>query len=260
MAARAIWKGVLRLRDVRVPVKLYSALEERSVSFRLLERERLAPISQVLVRQDDDDGDEVPYDATKKAFVSDEDELVVLERDELARLEPEPSRDVDLLAFVPPQAIDLRLYDRPYYLGPDGDEGRYRALAASLLRSGREGIARWTMRKKRYVGALRLREGYPMLVTLRHPEEVVPLERVERPTGKPLDDRQLDMARQLLAMLEAPFEPGDFRDEYRERVLELVARKRAGKGAPKVKARRPRPAADLTQALEASLRAGGGRA
>jgi DNA end-binding protein Ku len=258
MPARAIWKGVLRLRDAKVPVKLYSALEDRSVRFRLLERERLAPVTQTQVRPDDDEP--VPHEATKKAFVTEDDELVVLERDELERLEPEPSRDIELLAFVPRDAVDLRLYARPYYLGPDGDETRYRALAAALERSGREGIAQWTMRKKAYVGALRLHTGYPMLVTLRPPDEIVPLDRVERPTGKPLDERQLGMARQLLAMLEAPFEPDAYRDEYRDRVLELVERKRAGKSAPAAKPRRPRRAADLSEALEASLRAGGRRA
>jgi DNA end-binding protein Ku len=99
-----------------------------------------------------------------------------------------------------------------------------------------------------------------MLVTLRHEEELVPVEQVERPKGKPLDDRQLDMARQLIGMLAAPFEPEAYRDEYRDRVLQLVESKRAGE-APKPRApRRKRRAPDLERALQDSLRAGGRRA
>jgi DNA end-binding protein Ku len=258
MAARAMWKGVVRLEEARVPVKLYSAVQDRSVRFRLLARASTSPIVQSLVNPET--GAVVPYEETRRAYVTDDDELVVLDPDELAALEPESSRDIDVLQFVPSEAIDHRLYDRPYYLGPDGDGGRYAALAAALERTGREGVARWTMRKKSYVGALRLYRGFPMLVTLRRAEEVVPVEQVERPAGKALDDRQLDMARKLLGMLEAPFEPEAYRDEYRDRVMKLIESKRAGeepeRRAPRAK-RRPR---DLDRALEASLRSAGGRA
>ena len=258
MAARAMWKGVVRFEGVRVGVKLYSAVQDRSVRFRLLERATHEPVVQRLVDPETDEV--VPYEATQRGFVTDDDQLVVLRPDELASLEPAESRDIEVVQFVPEAAIDHRWYDRPYYLGPDGDPEAYAALAHALERTRREGVARWTMRKKAYVGALRLYRRYPMLVTLRHEEEVVPVEQVERPTGKPLDDRQLDMARQLIAMLEAPFEPEAYRDEYRDRVLQLIERKRAGE-KPKPPAPRPkRRAPDLERALQASLKAGGRRA
>jgi DNA end-binding protein Ku len=258
MSARAIWKGVLHLGKERVPVKLYSAVEDRSVRFRLLERASLEPVVQSLVNPETDEV--VPFDAARRGFVTEDDELVVLEPDELAELEPEPSRDIEVLQFLPPEAIDHRWYDRPYYLGPDGDAEGYQALAAALERSGREGVARWVMRKQAYVGALRLHRGYPMLVTLRHEEAVLSIGASLRPQGKPLDERQLDMARKLLAMLEAPFEPTSYRDEYRERVLDLIEQKRAGHEPPAPPKRRKRRSRDLDQALEASLRAGGRRA
>ena len=226
MAARAMWKGVVRMGDVATPVKVYAAVEDRSVRFRLLERRTQTPVSQKLV--DPVAGKVVAYEDTRRGFVTDDDELVLLEPDELEALEPEASRDIDVVQFVPPEAIDHRWYVRPYYLGPDGDLPRYTALAAALAAVAREGVAHWTMRNKAYVGALRLHRSYPVLVTLRTVDEVVPVEQVERPVWKPLDDRQLKMARQLLEMLEAPFEPDAYRDAYRERVEELIEAKRDG--------------------------------
>jgi DNA end-binding protein Ku len=258
MAARAIWKGVVLFEEVRAPVKLYSAVQDRNVRFKLLERTSKAPIAQQLVHPETDAV--VPYEATRRGFVTDEDEIVVLDPDELAALEPPPSRDIEVRQFVPHEAIDHRWYDRPYYLGPDGDLAVYSALARALEETGLEGVARWTMRKKAYLGSLRVYRGYPVLVTLRNVEEVVPLEQVERPPEKPLDDRQLGMARQLLGMLEAPFEAESYRDEYRERVLALIETKRQGEAPPAPKTRKRRRVHDLDRALERSLQAGGPRA
>ena len=258
MAARAMWKGVVRIGDVATPVKLYSAVQDRSVRFRLLERRSLTPVSQKLV--DPGSGKVVAYEDTRRGFVTDDDELVLLDPDELDALEPEASRDIEVVQFVPPATIDHRWYVRPYYLGPDGDLPRYVGLAAALAAVAREGVAHWTMRNKAYVGALRLHRGYPVLVTLRSVEEVVPVEQVERPAWKALDDRQLKMARQLLEMLAAPFEPDAYRDDYRERVEELIEAKRDGERPKPPKKRTKRPVRDLDQALERSLGAGGGRA
>ncbi len=258
MAARAMWKGVVRLGRAGVPVKLYAAVQDRAVRFRLLERATGQPVVQSLVNPES--GEVVPYDATRRGFVTD-DEMVLLEPEDLARLEPEPSRDITVEQFVPPAVLDHRWYVRPYYLGPDGDSARYAGLVEALDREGLEGVAHWTMRKKAYVGALRLYRGHPMLITLRPTEEVVPIEQIERPQGKPLDDRQLDMARQLVAMLEAPFEPEAYRDEYRERITQLIEDKRKGEEPERRPAqRRKRPAPDLERALRESLRAGGRRA
>lgn len=258
MAARAMWKGVVRFGDVRVPVKLYAAVEDTSIHFRLLHAADHAPVKQVLVNPQTDAV--VPFQETRRAFVTDDRDLVVLHEDELAALEPEPSRDIEILQFLPPQAIDHRWYLRPYYLGPDeGGNRAYFALVDALERTGREGLARWVMRKKAYVGALRLHGGYPMLVALRHAEEVVAVKDLELPSGRPPDERELAMARQLIDMLAADFVPADYHDEYRARVRELVETKARGDKVRALPKRRARPAEDLTRALEASLKQAGKR-
>jgi DNA end-binding protein Ku len=256
MAARAMWKGVIRFGDARVPVKLYSALEDRGVHFRLLHETDGVPVRQEMVNPETDEA--VPYSEARRGFVTDEGDLVMLEPDELDALEPEPSRDIEVVSFLPPEAIDHRWYLRPYYLGPDGPPEPYFALVTALERSGREGLARWTMRNKEYAGALRLHaddqgRNYPMLISLRNEEQVVPVDALEAPGGPKLDEKELSMARQLMGMLEASFQPQEYHDEYRARVLELIEAKARGEKVRTKRARKAPRYEDLSGALRASL-------
>lgn len=250
--ARAMWKGVIRFGDARVPVKLYSAVQDRSVHFRLLHSKDRSPVRQAMVNPETDAI--VPYAETRRGYVTDEGSLVVLDKEELEELAPEQSRDIEVIHFMPPEVIDHRWYSRPYYLGPDGAEKDYFALIEALEHTGKEGLARWVMRKKAYVGALRLHQGYPMLMSLRHEEEVVSVDALEPPKGKKLDAKELDMAQQLIGMLEAPFEPEEYHDEYRARVMEMIEAKRRGESVKVTPIRRPKPSDDLSKALEASLK------
>lgn len=252
MAARAMWKAVLRMGDVRVPVKLYSALQDRDVHFRLLHKKDHAPVRQQLVNSLTDEV--VPTEAVRRGYFTPEGDLVMFAPPELEALEPEPSRDITLLNFLPPNAIDHRWYRRSYYLGPDEDNEKYAAFIQALSQTKREGLARWVMRKKPYVGALRLHDGYPMLIALRHAEEVVSLESLDMPEGKDLDERELSMAHQLIGMLAADFRPEDYADHYRLRLLKLIKTKAAGGKVATLPSREQAPATDdLSRALEASL-------
>src|SRR5215213_4641239 len=223
MAARAIWKGVMKIGTLKVPVKLYSAVQDRKVHFRLLHKTDHEPVKQRLISADT--GDEVEYQAVRKAFPITRGRMIMLESEELEKLEPEDSRDIEITRFVDPSEIDQRWYDRAYYLGPDGDQKSYFAAAAALERKGKEGVARWVMRDKEYVGALHAEDGYLVLITLRHADEIVASEALKPPGGRELAQRELDMADQLLSALSGTFEPSQFRDEYRARVMELVEAK-----------------------------------
>ena len=253
MAARAMWKAVVRVAELRVPVKLYAAIEDRSIHFRLLHAKDRAPVKQGLVNPETDEV--VEYSAARRAWATGEGDLVMLKDEELAQVEPQASRDIRVVQFLPPQAIDHRWYLRPYYLGPDeGGAAPYLALAGALARSGREGLAHWVMRKHAYVGALRLHAGYPMLIALRHTEDVVSIEDLEAPAGAALDKKELGMAQQLMSMLADDFDPAAYRDEYRERVEQMIATKRSGDKVRRLRPARPRASEDLTRALQASLK------
>jgi DNA end-binding protein Ku len=245
-----MWKGVIELGDARIPVKLYSAVKDRNVHFRLLHEKDLAPVRQQLVNAETDDI--VPYAEARRGLVTDDKELVILTKEEIAELEPEASRSVEISSFLPLGTIDHRWYDRPYYLGPDGNARAYAALVAALERTKKEGLAHWVMRKQTYAGALRLRGAHAVLITLR-PAEQVAAAAVEAPTTRVASKGELDMARQLVSMLEGEFDPQDYRDEYRARVMQLIERKTSGKTVRFQKPAPKRRQRDLTAALRASL-------
>lgn len=251
MAARAIWKGVIRFEGVGVPVKLYSAVEDRRVHFRLLHEEDLVPVKQRMVNPDT--GDAVEYSQALRAYETDDGALVVLEEDELESLEPEGSRDIELTRFVSAGSIDHPWYDRPYYLGPDGDVEGYFALAAALRRSGRTGVVHWVMRKKEYRGALRATGEHLMLVTLHAEEEVVPVSALDAPSGRDLEEQELGMAHQLVDALTEEFDFAAYENEHRLRVMELIEAKGAGEVVEFRKPKRRDVEPDLSSALQASL-------
>lgn len=253
MAARAIWKGRIRFGGVDVPVKLYSAVQDRSIHFRLLDAERNEPISQKMVNPAT--GDVVPSEEIRRAFETEDGDLLVLEEEELEGLEPEPSREIEVVSFAPAGAVTHQWFERPYYLGPDGSPEEYFTLAEALRRKERIGIARWVMRKKDYIGALGVEGDYLILITLRSAGEVVPASALRPPAGRALEKREVAMAKQLIDAMADEFDIAAFRDEYRDRVLELVEAKAEGKIVKFPTAPRKRPEKSLTEVLERSLAA-----
>jgi len=226
MTARAIWKGELKLNSTKVPVKLYSAVKDQTVRFHILDQKSKTRVKQHMVEAES--GKEVMTEEIQKGFEIEPGTFVILEKEELEKLEPEESREIELTQFVPPEEIPPEYYDRPYYLGPDGDQTGYFALAEALKNKEREGVARWVMRKKPYVGALRAEADHLVLFTLRNAEEVLSAKDLPHPAGRAPDKKELTMAKQLIEMLKGEFDPKDYKDEYRERVMEFVEKKSKG--------------------------------
>ena len=253
MAARAIWKGELKLGTARIPVKLYSAVIDRTVHFHILDEKHLMRVKQHMVSPDS--GDEVATEEIQKGYEIEPGRFVVVTNEELEQLEPKPSREIEIAEFVPPEAISQQWYERPYYLAPDGDEKAYFALVEALKNRNREGIAHWVMRKKHYVGALRAEGDYLVLVTLRNAEEVISARDLPKPAGRAPTQKELNMAKQLIGMLEDEFNAADYKDEYRERVMEFIEKKAKGK-APRLRAvKTRRKPSSLDSVLEKSLQA-----
>lgn len=253
MAARAIWKGVVTIGSVKVPVKLYSAVEDRGVHFRLLHAPDKQPVMQRMVNPET--GTVVESGEVHKAF-QDDDVLVMLEDEELESLEPTPSRDIEITRFVPSEAVGPEWYERPYYLGPDDSTKQYFALAEALKAEDKHGIARWVMRKKEYVGALVPAGDYLMLMTLRHAEEVVPASSLPEIPGREPDAKERKLAEQLISALEDEFDPAAYQDEYRERVMEYIEARAKGKivKLKKPRAKQVKEPESLASVLEASLK------
>ena len=130
MAARAMWKGVIAAGEQRVPVKLYSAVEDRNIHFRLLHDKDRMPLRQQMINPVTER--RVPYEDVHKGYEIERGRYVMFAREELDALEPPPARDIEVLNFVAPEAISHLWYLRPYWLGPDGSEARYFALVEAL--------------------------------------------------------------------------------------------------------------------------------
>ncbi len=251
MTARAIWKGKLLIGEQPVPVKLYSAVQDRNIRFRLLHARDLAPVEQKIVRKTD--GREVPKDERRKAYPVGDDTAVIIQPGEFEKIEPETSREISLCRFVPVKAISDQWYERPYYLGPDEDDDLYFALAAALERKAAAGVARWVMRRKRYVGVLRAAHGYLTMITLRRAEQVLSVA-VGPPASRP-DAKELKLAAQLVDSVAGDFDPGLWQDEYRERVRELIEAKRRGEPVKMRAPGRKRGGGDLSEQLRRSIAA-----
>jgi len=252
MTARAIWKGMIRFGMISVPVKFFSAVEDRKVHFRLLHSNDHAPIKQRMVNPRT--GKPVPYEEILRGYLGNG-EIVVLEDQELEAIKPEQSREIEIARFVEPGLIRHQWYDRPYYLGPDGISESYFALAKALESTNKEGFARWTMRKKAYIGALRVESGLLMMITLRHAREVIDASQLPRPKTRSLEQQEIRMAEQLVRALEGDFDPESFKDQYRIRVMDLIETKARG-GKPEFKKPKKRKAevVSLTDMLKRSVR------
>ncbi len=253
-SARAMWKGVLTVGRTKVPVKMYAAVKDHGVHFRLLHKTDKQPLKQHMVHPETDEV--VEHADVKKGYVDEGGIVVMLAEEELDALKPEPSRDIEITRFVPINAVSHGWYDRPYWLAPDTNgKSAYFALAEALASEEREGIAKWVMRGKEYVGALVAEDGYLMLISLRHAGEVVESKDLPRPAGRALDRKEVALAEQLVSALEGEWQPEEFADEYTDRLLDFIKKKARGR-APKVRKLRPKKEStrDLAAILQASLK------
>jgi DNA end-binding protein Ku len=251
--ARAIWKGHLQLAKQELAVKLYSAIEDRTVRFHLLHAKDHAPVEQHIVRKDT--GKDVGKEDMRKAFALDRGTAVILEPEELQQLVPPESRDIEITRFVAPAVLGDQWYDRPYYLGPDADDGDYFALAEALHRKNVVGIARWVMRKKRYVGALTSTNGYLMLSTLRRADQVLSFSGIEPAKAQEPAASELKLAHQLVSSIETDFDPSLWQNEYRERLHKLIEAKARGEKLQPVRRKKKASSASLAESLRASIAA-----
>lgn len=260
MPARAMYKAELSLGDVVIPVKLYSAVEDRGVHFRLLHQEDGVPLQQRMT--DPQSGEVVALDRALRGYATESGEYVVLTSQDQERLQPKPTRTMEVVRIIPAERLGHQWYVRPYYLGPDGTPDDYFALVEALASEAGnpgqsvEAIVRWVMRKKEYIGALRAHRGYLLLLTLRHTGEVIEAKQLPVPEGRDLDPKEQRMAAQLVEMLAGPFEPDAFKDEYRQRLEGFIAEKAAG-GAidvSHVPRREVKAAPSLAEVLEASVK------
>lgn len=258
--ARAIWTGSISFGLLNVPVKLYSAVSSRAISFRELREEDGSRIRHRRVAEED--GEEVPYEGIVKGYEIAPEQYVILSRSELEELAPKRTKAIQIEDFVDLDEIDPIYFDRPYYLGPQlGAERAYALLVQAMAAQRKVAIARFVMRNKESLAAIRATGEVLTLATMRFADEVVPPEQLEGLLGDAEEvepnAREVEMAKALIDSLGSAFDPAAYRDEYRDELLALIERKARGEDVVSVDAEAPKPtkAPDLMAALEQSLAA-----
>ncbi len=259
--ARAIWSGSISFGLLNVPVKLYSAVSKQTVRFRELREDDGARIRHKRVAEPD--GKEVPYEKIVKGYEYAPDQYVVLTRDELAELDPKRTRAIEIQDFVDLDDIDPIYFEQPYFLGPDkGAERAYALLVQAMKDARKVAVARFVLRNKEHLAAIRPMDDVLTLTTMRFHDEVSSPQELdgevfEEAKPKKPEKRELEMAKQLIESLTSDFKPDRYRDEYREELLDLLERKAAGKEVVSAATEEPKPtkAPDLMAALEESLAA-----
>jgi DNA end-binding protein Ku len=254
---RAMWTGTIGFGMVTVPVKLYSAVDRKTVRFHQLSGKSGVRVAQK--RVDPSTGEEVPYAELVKGYELAPDRYVVIEPNELETLEPKKTKTIEIEEFVDLSQIDPVYYDHPYYLAPgQGGAKPYRLLLEAMRETGKVAIARVVIRSKEQLVAVRPMGDVLGMATMLFADEVLSPERLDEVADAAevkTTKRELDIAKQLVDSLAGDFKPDAFQDTYREQVLELIERKAQGKAiavqpTPEEVAA---PAPDLMSALKASL-------
>ena len=256
--SRAIWSGAISFGLVNIPIKLHAAVSRKTVQFNQLDSRTGARIK--LKKVSAQDGEEVPAEVIVKGYELASGEYVTVGDDELAALDPTASRTIDIEEFVDLADIDPIFYDSAYYVAPDKATLKpYLLLTKAMEESGKVGIARFVMRSKQYLCAVRPKDGALVLSTMVYADEVndpaeisaiADLDEVE------VTDKELDMARQLIASLSDDFDAQRFEDTYRNRVLDVIEQKAAGRTeiVTPPAALTEDKVVDLMAALEASVK------
>jgi DNA end-binding protein Ku len=270
---RSLWKGTLSFGLVTIPVQLFTATENKTPSFNQLRESDHSRISYKRVAKADDE--EVAFDDIVKGYEYARDHYVVFSKEELDGLRPASSRSIEIEQFVPLEQIDPIYFDRPYYLAPEPSGAKASALLAEAMADdGSVAVCRITLRDKEYLATLRLLPGRPgaaaadaedgddpnkplfVLETMHWPDEIrafdlseVGIDEVPAPR-----DKEVQMAKQLIASLTEDFDPAQYHDTYRERVLEAVEAKVEGEEVTVTEeAEEAAPVVDLMAALRQSV-------
>src|SRR5215210_5964504 len=250
---RSIWSGAISFGLVNVPVRMYSAVSEHNLHFNFIHIRDGSRIGYEKICKEE--GKPVPDEEIAKAFNWEGEEYVVMADEDFdAASAHEQGKTIEIKDFVDYDEIDPIYFERTYMLGPDeGAERVYALLAKAMNESGLAAIAKYVMRDKQNLGCLRVREGLITLEKMYFADEIRPLEPLRAENESSVDQKELDMAMQLIDSLRAGFEPERYHDTYRDTLCEIIKQKREGETITAPEPEAPRAAPDLMAALQASI-------
>lgn len=256
---RAIWTGAIAFGLVNIPVKLYSAAESTSLDLDMLDKRDHSPIRYARINKVTNQ--EVPWNDTVKGYKQGDNYIVVTDED-FDTIRAERTDQIEIERFVDASEVDTTFFEKPYYLEPDrGGSKPYALLREALKASGKVGLARYVLRGRANLAILEPGEGVLVLNKIRFAQEIRSPEELNLPYNVKPSEAEMDMARQLIETYSKPFDINDIRDDYRDKLMEIIEAKAAGEQPVRAKVvQMPAQTADLMAQLKASLAAAKGGA
>jgi DNA end-binding protein Ku len=251
---RPLWKGAITFGLISIPVRLYSAVKEKSLKFHLLHEEDNGRIKYE--RRCSKCGKEVAWDDIVKGYEFSKDHYVTFTDEELDSVEMDSVKAIDVEAFVPLDQIDPIYFNKTYYVIPDaGGLKAYKLLVEALEAEGQVGVAKVAFRDKEHLSTIRLKDDIFVLETMHWPDEISEPAFEELEKNVKIKDTEVKMARQLIQQLADDFHPEQFKDDYRERLEDLAEKKIEGQeiAIALEPEEEPTKVVDLMEALKASV-------
>jgi DNA end-binding protein Ku len=251
---RPIWNGSISFGLVNIPVRMYSGVNPREgIDLDMLHKDDHAPIRYARICRKD--GEEIPWNDIVKGYEYREGDYVVLTKKELESLDEKKTQTIDIQQFVEAEDVDIRYYEKPYYLEPvKGGEKAYALLHAALEQSAKLGLATFVLHEREHVAVIKPVGRALVLNQMRYPTDLREPGELNLPAGKEVAAKEIDMALKLIRQETKPFIAEDLRDTYTEELEELIKAKTKGKKPIKKSAAPEKTSTkDLMSALKASL-------
>jgi len=253
---RAIWKGSISFGLVNIPIALYPATRREDLTFRLLRATDLSPVNYKRVAEAD--GKEVPWDEIVKGYEYEKGKYVVLKDEDFQRVDLEATQTVDIQDFVDEDEIDPMFFYKPYYLEPQkGGDKAYVLLRDALADSKKVGIAKVVIKTRQYLAGVKAEDGVLVLELMHFAEELAEADKLRVPKKTEPGKREINMAKALIDSMSSKWNPAQYRDDYREALMEVIEEKVEAGGkeieAKPKKAPKPTKVIDLVSVLQKSL-------
>jgi len=251
---RAIWKGNISFALVSIPISLFSATRRNELSFHYLHKKDMSPVSYK--RFCDTEDVEVPWEDITRGYQYEKDQYVEITDEDLDKADVELTKTIQIQEFVNEDEIDPVYFDKPYYLEPQkGGERAYALMRDALAQSKKVGIAKVVLKSREHLAAVKSVGNMLTLQTMRFGHEIVETGSLNLPEKADLSKKEMDLANMLIDSMSDKFDPDKYKDDYHDKVLEIIQMKVAGVSPTVAAATAPGPArvVDLMEILKQSL-------
>jgi DNA end-binding protein Ku len=251
---RAIWKGNISFALVSIPISLFSATRRSELSFHYLHKKDMSPVSYK--RFCDAENTEVPWEEITRGYEYEKDQYVEITDEDLDKADVELTKTIQIQEFVQEEEIDPVYFDKPYYLEPQkGGERAYALMRDALTQSKKVGIAKVVLKSREHLAAVKSVGSMLTLQTMRFSHEIVDTGSLNLPAKAEISKKEMDLANTLIDSMSDKFDPNRYKDDYYDKVLQIIQMKVAGVSpeAPAPKGPAPTKVVDLMEILKQSL-------